>query len=281
VIELRDVVLGPGHSSAGTGRYALDLGFSGFAEMHGVETARAMLSGRAEVSLFADSSGVNAPGPWEAEYVAVSLRETAAEWRAIRHAAAAESGAVRAAALRRARNDPRLVINAISSPSSGELRLLIAAGADLEVVNGSGLTAIIIAADRMAHGRVGLLADAGANVEAVSSDLQTALHWAARLGSVKCVRTLLSCGAELNAVNAKGLTPIACAVCSDEAGTTDVVRYLAQAGAEVSVALEESTGGLVACSMSCAGRDHGWIPSRSAGSCSGRDSIRFASTGRG
>jgi ankyrin repeat protein len=85
------------------------------------------------------------------------------------------------------------------------LRILIAAGANLESTTAQGLTVTMMASDHPAC--LDVLCDAGANLGAVGPDGRTVVHFAASAGQLESLRTLHRRGADMFAVSAKGETP--------------------------------------------------------------------------
>jgi ankyrin repeat protein len=125
----------------------------------------------------------------------------------------------------------------------GELavaRLLLERGAAAEARDAAGLTPLMWAARTGHDACVVLLLERG-NAYAASSDAKkwTALHWAAALPSVACVRALLAHGAAADAESATGKTPLTAALWSPSgaAGGADALeccRLLLAHGAPVS-----------------------------------------------
>ena len=109
---------------------------------------------------------------------------------------------------------------------------LIARGADVNVPQGDGMTALHWAAERADAGLVRTLLDAGADVTAVTRiGDYTSLHLAARSGSAPAVEALLEKGSDPRAVTATGaVTPMHFAA---GAGNSDAVAALARHGADV------------------------------------------------
>lgn len=109
---------------------------------------------------------------------------------------------------------------------------LIARGADVNVAQGDGMTALHWAAERADAALVRVLLDAGADVTPVTRiGDYTPLHLAARSGNAPAVEALLEAGGDPRAVTATGaVTPMHFAA---GAGNPDAVATLARHGADV------------------------------------------------
>ena len=110
---------------------------------------------------------------------------------------------------------------------------LLAGGADVNAVNSTGFTALIMAADE--HDQcLRLLIDAGAdvNVQAAVMGL-SALHYAASNGRIKSVKALLSAKANVNVTTTLGQTPL---IRAAEGQWLDVATALLDAGADLKLA---------------------------------------------
>ncbi len=83
---------------------------------------------------------------------------------------------------------------------------------------------------------VKLLVAAGANIDAENTKGQTLLHRAAWSGDTKVVKLLLAARANVDAVDNEGWTPLHGAA---ERGHTEVVKLLLNAGAKISVSNTE------------------------------------------
>jgi hypothetical protein len=127
------------------------------------------------------------------------------------------------------RNEP-LLIQAVASSDLEKARHQIAKGADVNQTNGSGFSALCIAATKGDENMTKLLLHAGASVNAPCSTLSPALGRAAQYGNVPTVRALLEAGAEVDDKDHSGWTPLFDAVLS---GDVAIVEVLLSAGADV------------------------------------------------
>jgi len=109
---------------------------------------------------------------------------------------------------------------------------LLRGGADVNVAQGDGMTALHWAAERGDAEMAGMLVYAGANLEAVTRiGDYTALHLGARAGQAAVVTTLAEAGAKIAAVStAGGATPLHFAAAS---GSAAAVTALLDHGADV------------------------------------------------
>jgi ankyrin repeat protein len=124
-------------------------------------------------------------------------------------------------------NTPLLL--AASHAGADCVELLLKKGADVNAANKAGATALIRAATNYDKAR--LLIDAGANIQVKTELGKTPLTLAARrYGNSKAVKLLLDKGADANEHNPQGTSPImVAAACGD----LDTVRLLVQYGADV------------------------------------------------
>lgn len=106
-----------------------------------------------------------------------------------------------------------------------EAELLIAAGADVNMPDGEGMTPLMLAA-RRGWGAERLIV-AGADVNATHPEGKAALHFAAEFSNPSVVEQLIGAGADVHAKDARGNTPAHYAFMSLEA-----VRLLRAAGAD-------------------------------------------------
>jgi ankyrin repeat protein len=115
------------------------------------------------------------------------------------------------------------VMRAAVAGDAESVRMLIEHGADVNLANGRGLTAAMLASgvarsatatrgefvtQRQIIETLGLLIDAGAELDASDPRGQTALHGAALQGWTEVVRFLAENGAPLEAVDAAGRSPL-------------------------------------------------------------------------
>jgi ankyrin repeat protein len=112
-------------------------------------------------------------------------------------------------------------------------QLLIDRGANIETTDRDGLNAMHNAASRGKTHMVELLHRAGLSVRALSGDEGwTALHYASLAGSEDSVRYLVDAGADISAVDSNGQTALHVAIMAD---STDVAQVLILAGAPLDV----------------------------------------------
>jgi ankyrin repeat protein len=79
-----------------------------------------------------------------------------------------------------------------------ELKMVIEAGADVNIKNEKGETALMHAAWRGSTNAAKILIDAGANINACSDEGQTALIYASGYGHSAIVQMLIDIGADVN-----------------------------------------------------------------------------------
>jgi uncharacterized protein len=113
------------------------------------------------------------------------------------------------------------------------VRKAIQQGADVNVAQGDGMTALHWAAEHSDSAMAELLLKAKANVNATTRDAgYTPLHLASRRASAAVVRALLKAGADAKAVSASGGTVLHLAA---QGGNGDVVDALIEKGADPNV----------------------------------------------
>lgn len=111
-------------------------------------------------------------------------------------------------------------------------RTLIAAGADVDAADASGLTPLMCAAGQGHEAIVRLLLEAGAKLELRDQEGFTALIFAANRGQAAVAGILLAAGADVNAAASDGSTPVMFAA---QHGHEETVKTLLTAGADPSV----------------------------------------------
>ena len=124
---------------------------------------------------------------------------------------------------------PEILRQAIIDKEFDFAKMLIAAGADVNVKSNWGWTPLILAA-RIGHTEIAqlLIAAAGVDVNARCNLSRTALIWAAKNGHTEIAQLLIAAGADLNARDCLGET----ALMSAEAGEhTKIAQLLRDAGA--------------------------------------------------
>jgi hypothetical protein len=125
----------------------------------------------------------------------------------------------------------------------GILRALLARGADPDATGRFARTPLHSALPFLACTR--LLLDAGADVEVADKKGWTALHWCAADGHAEAAVLLLERGADLEAAGANGWTPLHMAANN---GREDMVRLLLDAGADpLAMGLDDKTPADAAC----------------------------------
>jgi ankyrin repeat protein len=117
--------------------------------------------------------------------------------------------------------------------------LLLQSGANVDVVDSYGWTPLHQAAQYGRRDIVALLLESGANVNAVDNSGRTPLHEAARWGHRDIVALLLQSGANVNAATNNGRTPLHWAA---RHGHRDIVALLLESGANVDAATNNDDG---------------------------------------
>ena len=92
------------------------------------------------------------------------------------------------------------------------VRLLLDAGADKNLLDCDGFTALMLASDRGHHEVVRLLLEAGADEGLTNCFGRTALMPASQAGRVEIVRLLLDAGADKNLLDCDGFTALMLAI---------------------------------------------------------------------
>lgn len=129
--------------------------------------------------------------------------------------------------LREKTHGPAIVMAAKLDSFRALALLAVAPGVDLEAVDASGQTALMMAAIKGHAPSVKLLLDRGARVD---SDGWTALHYAASGGHAEVARMLILRGANLDARSANGTTPVMLAARNEHFSTMEL---LADMGADL------------------------------------------------
>ncbi len=138
----------------------------------------------------------------------------------------------------RAGADPLPLIAAAKAADAGAVERLLKQGADPDLRQPDGATALHWAAFRDDQHVVGLLLTAGADVDVANELGATPLWLAAENGSGAMIERLLAAGADPNVELPEGETPV---MTASRAGAADGVRALVAAGADVNAA-ERSRG---------------------------------------
>ena len=124
-----------------------------------------------------------------------------------------------------------LVADAAMKGDLAAVKKAVQQGADVNVAQGDGMTALHWAADRGDSAMTELLLKAHANVNTITRDAgYTPLHLASRKGSAAVVRALLQAGADAKAVSGSGATVLHLAA---QGGSADAVNALIEKGADV------------------------------------------------
>ena len=109
------------------------------------------------------------------------------------------------------------------------LRLLIAAGADVNHADNDGATPLYHACTAFNREGARLLVEGGADVNAATREGETPLMNAALGNHAEMVKLLLNAGADVNAVDAQGCTALDAA---EAAGSRECTRLLQRAGGQ-------------------------------------------------
>ncbi len=112
------------------------------------------------------------------------------------------------------------------------MKLLLANKADVNAVDKEGFTALHRAVMQAHRDAVQLLLASGAGVNAKDAQQKTPLHWAAQSGLKEITQLVLANHAEVNATDTQGLTPLQVAVHFER---EEVAELLANKGATVDI----------------------------------------------
>ena len=125
---------------------------------------------------------------------------------------------------------------AVLSGDRAAVQRLIRSGADVNVANRYGVTALLLAAQRGHADLIDVLLKAGASVKAADAKLpegQTLLMHASRTGNVASMKSLIAAGSSINARETR--TGTTAAIWAAAGNRADAVRVLAEAGADLNV----------------------------------------------
>ncbi len=123
------------------------------------------------------------------------------------------------------------VANAAMAGDTATVRRLVASGANVNIAQGDGMTALHWAAERGDLAMANALLRAHASVKAVTREASyTPLHIASKNGNATVVRALIKAGADVNALTNSGATALHLAAGS---GSADAVLALIEKGADV------------------------------------------------
>jgi ankyrin repeat protein len=123
------------------------------------------------------------------------------------------------------------VANAAMAGDTATVRRLVASGANVNIAQGDGMTALHWAAERGDLAMANALLRAHASVKAVTREASyTPLHIASKNGNAAVVRALIKAGADVNALTNSGATALHLAAGS---GSADAVLALIEKGANV------------------------------------------------
>ncbi len=109
------------------------------------------------------------------------------------------------------------------------LRVLLEAGADVNVTGPEDIPALSICAGHSPPGVVAQMLTLGATVDRTDANGQTPLMWAARHARAETVDLLIERGAEVNKTTSAGFTPLLFAV---KSGDSSIARALVEAGGD-------------------------------------------------
>ena len=122
------------------------------------------------------------------------------------------------------------LLNAVTAGHIDAVKQLIKGGANSNLPDGEGRSALFIACERGFYEPASLLLDAGAEVESRSLDSRTPLYVACQSGYVDVARMLLAAGASVDASVRAGMTPLMIASLK---GYSDIVAALLVGGADI------------------------------------------------
>jgi ankyrin repeat protein len=120
--------------------------------------------------------------------------------------------------------------SAVAVGNTGNVRLFLKAGMDVNVKGGNGETAVMLAAALGDTGMVKLLLKEGGMVNAQNNDGYPALMFASSDGNIEMMKLLVARGAATDIQNHKGETPLMLASLNDR---KEAVILLLEEGADV------------------------------------------------
>ena len=116
--------------------------------------------------------------------------------------------------------------------SAKEIEVLIQQGADVNIKNKDGNTALIIASEKGSLDLVNILLEGGADVQQKDGRGWTALMWASSCRNKEIVEMLISKGADINAKSQEGNTAL---MFASKRGENEIAKMLLEGGADVNV----------------------------------------------
>lgn len=134
----------------------------------------------------------------------------------------------------------------MQQPSLETVRILIEAGADVNALDVTGNTAIMLGTLFGGPPMIDFLVSSGAHVNKRNFGGFTALAFAAKAGRADCIAALLAAGASCRAINYGGETPLVlaagCQVVQADAAAAAVAAVLAGGGAEALIDQQDASG---------------------------------------
>jgi ankyrin repeat protein len=132
--------------------------------------------------------------------------------------------------LRDQRSNTTALEHAVRNANREMVQLLLSAGANVNLKNASGETALMMLDGDATSDLVWDIINVGAKVNLKDNFGNTALMRAATTNNLEAVKTLIDAGAEVDARDKRGLTPLMAAASE---GNVNVVRALILAGADI------------------------------------------------
>ena len=134
--------------------------------------------------------------------------------------------------------ESQVLYRAIWADTIDEVRILVAAGADVNAAGGDGEPLLYTAVWRSEPEKVQILVDAGANVDAKDTGNNPLLYTAIWRDKTEALRILVDAGADVNALDANGDPLLHEAVWREHA---EVAQILIVAGADVNARMPMAT----------------------------------------